>query len=342
MNKSKIDWTDYTFNAITGCRHDCPYCYARTMSRRFSGDIRLNKASDQYQYDKERDLYILDKPFISREGRALNYPFGFEPTLHQYRLDMPQKLKMASNVFVGSMADVFGDWVPDAWIEMIFKACDEAPQHNYLFLTKNPKRYKEIQYKIPLPASDNYWYGTTVNNSADFIPPCRAEQLAELKGHKKFLSIEPILGEIHGIALRNLRCFQWIIVGAETGNRKDKVIPNKEWILAIKKQCRDAGIPLFMKESLKELVGQDFIQEFPEGLKPSNEIPKNIALHNKLISNCGICKEENLKSNMIALLVRGKRGTSAKQLTHICKCCLEDWCNSLGITIPELEVEEWN
>ena len=97
----------------------------------------------------------------------MNYPFGFEPTFHKYRLDMPQKLKQSKNIFVGSMADIFGEWVPDEWIEEIFKACEKSPQHNYLFLTKNPKRYKELAEKELLPLSDNYWYGTTTIAEGD-------------------------------------------------------------------------------------------------------------------------------------------------------------------------------
>ena len=228
QGKNGIEWCDYTWNPVTGCLHNCPYCYAAKMYKRFG--------------------------------------LSFEPIFHPERLTEPAMYKIPHKIFVVSAGDLFGEWVPDEWIQEVFKACEEAPQHKYLFLTKNPKRYLDLQYEIPLPTSDRYWYGTTVNNSADFIMPCRAEYLSRLMGCKKFLSIEPIFDEIHGIALENLKCFHWIIIGAETGNRKGKVAPKKEWIERIVYRCRERGIPVFMKDSLKDLMGDDFIQEWPEGL----------------------------------------------------------------------------
>lgn len=333
MNKTKINWADYTFNPVTGCRHGCPYCYARTMSKRFSGDVRLNKASDQYEYDKERDLYILEKPFISREDRSLNYPFGFEPTLHKYRLDMPKKLKTARNIFVGSMTDLFGEWVPDEWIEMVLNACDEAPQHNYIFLTKNPKRYIELVEKEIIKPKDNHWYGTSTPTPDDEF-----FWNAELN---TFVSIEPIFEPWPEISDEDIiKKVDWAIIGAETGNRKGKIIPKKEWITNIINQCKIAKVPVFLKESLIELMGEDFIQEYPEGLKKLEKVPKNTALHKKLYCSCGICKEEKLKSEMVALLARGRRGGSTKHLTYLCKDCLENWCNALEIIIPDLGLGE--
>ena len=106
MNKSKIEWCDHTWNPITGCNHGCHYCYARTMTARFSGDVRLNKMckadySTQTGPD-ESTLYILDKPMLSETGHPLVYPFGFEPTFHRYRMDTIGKLKMGNNIFVGA------------------------------------------------------------------------------------------------------------------------------------------------------------------------------------------------------------------------------------------------
>ena len=162
MNKSKIEWCDHTWNPITGCNHGCHYCYARTMTARFSGDVRLNKMckadySTQTGPD-ESTLYILDKPMLSETGHPLVYPFGFEPTFHRYRMDTIGKLKMGNNIFVGAMADVFGEWVPDQWIEEIFTVCLEHDEHNYLFLTKNPERYMKLANAGKLPQQDNFWY----------------------------------------------------------------------------------------------------------------------------------------------------------------------------------------
>lgn len=108
MNRSKIEWCDHTLNIVTGCLHRCEYCYARTMSLRFSGNIKLNIKQDN-KYRKCAGGYILDKPFIGENGKQIIYPFGFEPTFHRYRFNTLDKLKMGQNIFVGAMADLFGD-----------------------------------------------------------------------------------------------------------------------------------------------------------------------------------------------------------------------------------------
>jgi protein gp37 len=254
VNKTKIDWCDMTWNPVSGCLYGCQYCYAKGIANRFGSHHEI---SDSLIAELTSPAYDFNK------GKVELYPYDFTPTFHKYRLAEPVRKNKGVTIFVCSMADLFGDWIPNEWIKQVFETCERALQHRYLFLTKNPKKYTELEFKIPLPTSDKYWYGTTVNSSADFIPPCRAEQLARLKGCNKFLSIEPILDEMHGIALENLKFFQWVIVGAETGNRKDKVIPQKEWIIKIKERCEQEKIPIFMKESLRELMGQDFIQKYP-------------------------------------------------------------------------------
>lgn len=127
------------------------------MVARFSGDVRLNKnAKKDYSMvpaaDGGEDLYVLDTPMLNENGNPLVYPFGFDPTLHRYRLDYLEKLKMGNNIFVGAMADVFGNWVPDEWILEIFNICRKSSIHNYLFLTKNPERYERIDAAGTLPA----------------------------------------------------------------------------------------------------------------------------------------------------------------------------------------------
>lgn len=350
MNKSKIDWTDYSWNPITGCRHNCPYCYARKQSARFSGDIRLNKTSKDCQYDSERGLYVLDKPFITRENRALNYPYGFEPTLHKYRLDWPGKIKNGRNIFVGSMSDVFGDWVPDEWISMIFEACKQYPQHNYMFLTKNPERYKKVS------DNENMWFGTTVTSTDDEY---RINTLMVSGKTHKFLSIEPILSPITipevfikplnwGEGDRNYPdgagFIEWVIIGAETGNRREKVVPERDWIISLVKQCMEAKVPVFLKDNLQEIMGKGYdlkpLQEFPEALKQhiSVENQTESAWYKKMYGQCSLCKKEKLKKEMIALLARAKRGTGAKQLAYVCRGCYEKLCEDLGVVPPELGV----
>ncbi len=252
MNKTKIDWADYTWNPVTGCYHGCKYCYARRIVRRFG---RKN-----YELSIDKKNRILTSPKNIIGGYKGPYPWGFNSTLHKYRLDEPQKLKKPSNIFVSSMGDLFGEWVPDYWIQKVFEACQKAPWHRYMFLTKNPGRYVELAKKGLLVNETNYWYGSTATNSkmSRFIKP-----KGDATKYNTFISIEPILQPWDIDPYEEFESTQWVIIGAETGNRKGKAIPEKEWIMAIKKACERAGTPLFMKESLKEIMGQDFIQEFP-------------------------------------------------------------------------------
>lgn len=313
MKKSKIDWTDYSWNPITGCYHTCPYCYARKQSARFSGDIRLNMADPRCdKYQGKEGLYVLHEPFVTRNDRSISYPFGFAPTLHEYRLDWPGNVKNGANIFVGSMTDLFGEWVPDEWIQMVFDACEKFPQHNYLFLTKNPKRYIELYNSKRLPYKENYWFGTSCTTPADEFIWFRDTP------YKSFVSIEPIL-EPFGDSAPNIFP-DWVIIGAETGNRKEKVTPQKEWIEAIVAQCRIQSMPVFMKESLRELMGAEFVQEFPDELLHKPLSPKKKKM---LCECCGFCKKENLKSKMLALLIREKRGSSAYKLGYACPECFE-------------------
>ena len=186
MNRSKIEWCDHTWNPITGCFHGCHYCYARIMTTRFSGNVRLNKmAVDNYSVIEhgDRKLYVLDEPMKNETGHDLVYPFGFEPTFHRYRLNTLDKMKMGNNIFVGAMADVFGEWVPDSWIDEIMRACEEHPIHNFLFLTKNPDRYVSLLLKDKLPELPNMWYGVTVTNSAQAMTAEETMQDLPNKAH---------------------------------------------------------------------------------------------------------------------------------------------------------------
>ncbi|MCL2845526.1 MAG: phage Gp37/Gp68 family protein [Chitinivibrionia bacterium] len=242
MNKSKIEWCDYTWNPITGCLHGCPYCYARGITRRFGVKERDDK-----------NCHCLDYPETASSFRGsvnVPYPYGFSPTFHRYRLDEPQAVRKPQNIFVCSMADLFGDWVPDEWIEEVFAACAKAPQHRYLFLTKNPRRYEALNYAGILPKE--HWYGTSLNKRDDDIF-CSDE-------YNTFLSIEPIQERL-GIdtQIKN----NWVIVGAETGNRKNKVEVKREWLEDIKEACAKDKVPLFMKNSLKPIWGDELIQQFP-------------------------------------------------------------------------------
>lgn len=260
MEKTKIDWCDSTWNPVTGCLHGCEYCYAREITRRFGKN--LPDCSDFASRNK--GLHLLDSRID-----ATPYPFRFEPTFHAYRLN-DYINKSGRKIFVCSMADLFGAWVPDNWIEEIFAACKRASQHNYLFLTKNPQRYLNLEIAGKLPKKDNMWYGVTITNMEQVL---RAyETIGFLPGGANvFFSIEPLHEDIsrHSIwdNMSVNRYMEWVIIGAETGSRIGKIIPRKRWIENIVIDCREAGIPVFMKSSLKDIWGEPLIQEFPKELK---------------------------------------------------------------------------
>ncbi len=164
------------------------------------------------------------------------------------------------------MADLFGKWVPDEWINEVFAACEKAPQHRYLFLTKNPKRYAELHKKNKLPLLKNMWYGASVTNYLQAGQTNRA--LGNCQEANLFLSVEPLIEDITKYDSWVHLCFDnitgWVIVGAETGNRKSKVVPKNEWIDNIIDDCEYNDIPLFMKDSLIPIVGEENMRrEFP-------------------------------------------------------------------------------
>ena len=258
MKQTKIEWCDATWNPVTGCKHGCEYCYARKMAHRFGGAFGQddNFIGPTWSTEADGSNHILDSPIKDEcKDKIAPYPFEFDPTFHRYRLDVPKKWSEPRTIFVCSMADLFGERVPDEWVEQIFETCEKAPQHRYLFLTKNPKRYVDLARNGKLPRNANMWYGSTVVN--DDMPYFYSNE------YKSFLSIEPLLGKF---PIKHTEDFgiRWIIIGAETGNRKDKVIPEKLWIDNICESSNEAGIPVFMKDSLIPVVGeQNMRREFP-------------------------------------------------------------------------------
>ena len=177
--------------------------------------------------------------------------------LHKYKLDEPQLWKKPRTIFVCSMSDLFGEWVPLDWIKAVFDACEAAPQHRYLFLTKNPNRYIELAEKDMLPRQHWYGYSATRENQL-----WRFHHADECPCINLFVSIEPILEPMQPRFSTHTPA-DWVIIGAETGNRKGKVIPEKKWINYILAECEYSGRPIFMKESLRPIMGDDFRQEFP-------------------------------------------------------------------------------
>jgi len=271
MNKTKIEWCDQTWNPVTGCMHGCPYCYARKLVCRFGGKYdNAGTASKIHELEGQWKK-------ITKKGRLKKapYPFGFEPSFHKYKLDEPTTYKKPQNIFVCSMADLFGDFIPDEWIQEVLNACKKAPQHRYLFLTKNYKRYDDLISKKVLPSIINphYYFGhsiTTQNDSNDLRDWILygSRQKPEYKNNywvKTFMSVEPLQGDIN----LNLKSYpvEWVIIGAETGNRKNKIIPERGWIESIVRQCHsETGHPfvqVFMKDSLKDIWGEPLIREYP-------------------------------------------------------------------------------
>lgn len=326
MNKSGIEWCDHTWNPITGCRHGCSYCYADKMSLRFCGNMKRNMVQTD-QYRMEGDLFVLDKPFMNEDGKPVIYPFGFEPTLHRYRYDTLDKLKQGQNVFVGAMADIFGEWVPDSWIDDILGICGKHPQHNYLFLTKNPKRY--TQYGVPY-GKGNMWYGTTITCDTD------ADRFNYLPAFcNTFVSIEPLMGDIateHNVMFRQVN---WIIIGAETGHRKEKTIPKFEWIRRIVVEADYNGIPVFMKDSLIPIVGEkNMRRDYPKELQIRKRSEK---VNKRLSGSCMLCGKTEDKNKMVTLTARAVRGGRAASFGHMCHSCFAKWLTSHNIPVPDLE-----
>ena len=325
MNRSRIEWCDHTWNPITGCMHGCPYCYARKMVTRFSGNIKRN-IMETKKFRMKDDLYILDEQFSEESDNYVLYPFGFAPTYHRYRFDYLDKLKMGNNVFVGAMADVFGEWIPEEWILEILELCKERPKHNYLFLTKNPSRYMELAAEGKLPMEKNFWYGSTITGPED--------NFWWSEHHNTFVSIEPLLHPFEVVGSDAVKKVDWVIIGAETGHRKGKVVPEPEWIETIVEDSRTAGIPVFMKDSLIKIIGEEnMLREFPEELKQKEASEK---VKEKITGYCMECKKENKKTDMVAMIARvGRRGKSSTY-GYMCKECFRHFCREHGVEIPEL------
>lgn len=255
MNKTKIEWCDSTWNPVTGCRHECQYCYARKIAERFGGrwdeellrtlgpdggNHHLDSALIRHTTGKNRDKGV--------HSVVAPFPYGFDPTFHRYRLDEPQKRKDQQTIFVCSMADLFGDWVPDEWIEEVFASCKKAPQHRYLFLTKNPGRYMELEKTGRLPEEENFWYGSTITGPDDLF--CWSNR------HNTFVSIEPLLKPIPSAGEHAVKTVDWIIIGAMTGPGSAKHQPEREWVSSLVRDADAAGVPVFMKDSLIPIVNE--------------------------------------------------------------------------------------
>ncbi len=211
MSKSNIEWTESTWNPVTGCSKispGCKNCYAERMAKR---------------------LQAMGQP---------NYTNGFEVTLHENMLDVPLRWRKPQMIFVNSMSDLFHDDVPLEFIQRVFAVMNEARHHVYQILTKRAERL--LQLAPDLPWSENIWMGVTVENK-DYVR--RIRDLQKTEAHVKFLSIEPLLGPIPGLDLSGI---DWVIVGGESGPYARPM--EKEWLTDIRDQCLKAAVPFFFKQ----------------------------------------------------------------------------------------------
>jgi protein gp37 len=208
--KSSIEWTEVTWNPVTGCTKvspGCKNCYAEKMAFR-----------------------------LQAMGRE-QYKDGFKLTLAPSTLQIPYKWAKRKIVFVNSMSDLFHKDVPVSYIQEVFKVMNET-QHIYQILTKRSERLLELSNVLTW--SDNIWMGVSVE-SQKFVK--RINHLSETQAKVKFLSIEPLIGVITEIPLKNI---DWVIVGGESGPKARPV--KKEWILSVLSECRKNNIPFFFKQ----------------------------------------------------------------------------------------------
>ncbi len=244
---NKIGWCSMTWNPVWGCLNNCKYCYARGIAKRFWQQI----------YEKELLRYNSELGIVHYRKRLKRDLKSFNPVWleSQYNKALPKK---PQKIFVGSMSEIF--YWDEYWIDKIKDKIDKYPQHIFQFLTKFPEVYN--WYEFP----ENCWLGVTITKNRDMYLSMLAGTFnanPNIKyNNQGFISFEPLLEDIDDIEAYDFPNLNWVIVGAETGNRKDKVIPKKEWIENIVDYCRKHNIPIYLKDSLKDIYPET-IKEFP-------------------------------------------------------------------------------
>lgn len=213
MAESSIEWTEHTWNPITGCTKlspGCKHCYAETMAKRL-------KAMGAIGYERE-----------------------FELTLHPDRLHQPLRRKSPTTYFVNSMSDLFHEDVPDQYIEAVLDVCRQTPQHTYQVLTKRAERLPEFFAQHACPS--NVWLGVSVEDRKYGVP--RIAHLRKVKGAAvRFLSVEPLLEDVGKLDLRGIH---WVIVGGESGAKARPMKP--EWAENVRRQALTQGVAFFFKQ----------------------------------------------------------------------------------------------
>lgn len=205
---SAIEWTEATWNPVTGCSKvspGCARCYAERIAERFRGTV--------------------------------TFPSGFDLTLRYDRLEVPLRWKRPRMIFVNSMSDLFHEDVPLSFIKSVFETMRRASWHHFQVLTKRSDRLRELAPVLPWP--DNVWMGVSVENQRW---TCRIDDLRSVPAAVRFLSVEPLLGPV----TLQLEGIHWVIVGGESGPGARPM--KLEWVTSIRDQCRAAGVPFFFKQ----------------------------------------------------------------------------------------------
>jgi len=210
-DKSKIEWTQSTWNPVTGCTKisdGCKNCYAERMARR-----------------------------LQAMGQS-NYKNGFELAIHENALELPLTWKRPQIIFVNSMSDLFHEDVPLSFIQKVFGVMRTASQHTFQVLTKRSQRLKDLDSELIW--TENIWMGTSIENQAVRF---RLDDLRACHASTKFLSLEPLLSPLPNL---NLNGIDWVIVGGESGPGARPI--KESWILDIRDQCLEADVPFFFKQ----------------------------------------------------------------------------------------------
>jgi protein gp37 len=210
-DKSRIEWTEATWNPVTGCDQvspGCAHCYAKTFAERWRG--------------------VPGHP----------YEQGFDLRIWPERLDQPLKWKRPRTIFVNSMSDLFHERIPDEFIAQVFNVMERANHHIFQVLTKRPERMLEIADELPWPA--NVWMGVSIENRR-FVR--RADLLRSAPAAVRFISAEPLLGPLEGLDLTDIH---WLIAGGESGPGHRPI--REEWVLDLRDRCEDEGVAFFFKQ----------------------------------------------------------------------------------------------
>ena len=228
MNKTKIEWCDYTVNPVKGvCPVACDYCYARAMYKRFKWNPTIRFEDDAFY-----GLCELDR----------NSCYSKQP----------------AKVFVGSTIELFHDSIPEGYLKTIFEYVRLYYHNIYIFLTKQPQNL--IKWS---PFPENCWLGVSVTTKEQLRPAIWG--LSDIECNKHFLSLEPLLENVldQVLPVEWDDAIDWVIVGQQTPSSK-ATLPKLKWIARIEASCKMADIPLFQKNNLRSLLGNTLRQEFPK------------------------------------------------------------------------------